>query len=138
MSTADRTLTDRDYRALARFRTGLRRFLAFSEAAAKAANITPAQHQLLLAIRGHDADTPPSVTDVSEALNRRRHSTVELIGRAEARGLLTQTQDPQDLRRRLLQLTPEGRRIIEDLSAIHRRELQSFRADLTQILDDLA
>ena len=137
MTHPDRPLTDRDYRTLARFRTGLRRFLAFSEAAAKAEGITPAQHQLLLAIRGTEADQAPSASDLAEALNRQLHSTSELIIRAETRGLVTQTTDEGDHRRRLVELTPEGVRIIERLSAIHRRELRSFRTDLTAILEDL-
>ena len=135
---ADRALTDRDYQALARFRSGLRRFLSFSERAARAEGITPAHHQLLLAVRGHPGSSPPSVTDLADALQRRRHSTVELIDRAEAHGLVTSHADGTDRRRRLVTLTPEGERIIERLSAIHRRELRRFRADLHGILDDLA
>lgn len=134
----ERPLTDRDFRALARFRTGLRRFLAFSEQAARAEGITPAHHQLLLAVRGHRGDGPPSISDIAEALQRRRHSIVELVGRAEAHGLITSEHDPADLRRRLIRITPEASAIIERLSASHRRELQSARADLNQILDDLA
>lgn len=134
----ERPLTDRDFQALARFRTGLRRFLAFSERAARDEGITPAHHQLLLAIRGHRGGGPPSISDLAEALQRRRHSIVELVDRAEAHGLVTSEHDPDDLRRRLITLTPEATTIIERLSASHRRELQSARADLNQILDDLA
>src|SRR4051794_2438462 len=47
------TLSDREYRALARFRYALRVFQRFSEQAARDAGVTPAQHQLLLAVRGH-------------------------------------------------------------------------------------
>jgi hypothetical protein len=46
-------LEQHDYERLLAFRTGLRRFLAWSGQQAEAAGITPAQHQLLLAIRGH-------------------------------------------------------------------------------------
>lgn len=42
-----------DYTRLLEFRTGLRQFLRWSDRAAKEAGITPAQHQLLLAVRGH-------------------------------------------------------------------------------------
>jgi hypothetical protein len=45
--------SDEDYRRLLELRTGLRRFLRWSEQHAQAAGLTPAQHQLLLAIRGH-------------------------------------------------------------------------------------
>ena len=74
--TADRprrpliSLLDDDYRALAAFRTELRRFLQFSEEAALAVGISPQQHQALLAIRGHPGPGPASVSDVGV---RRRH-----------------------------------------------------------------
>ena len=41
-----------DYAALARFRYELRKFQAFSKAAADQAGLTPQQHQALLTIRG--------------------------------------------------------------------------------------
>lgn len=48
-----RQLSTADYEQLLRFRTGLRRFLQWSEDETTAASLTPAQQQLLLAIRGH-------------------------------------------------------------------------------------
>lgn len=134
---ADRPLTDRDYQALARLRSGLRRFLEFSESAARSAGVTPAQHQLLLAVRGHPSTEPPSVTDIAEVLRRRRHSIVELIDRAREHDLVRSEADPTDARRRLITLTPRGLEAIEHLSAVHRRELSGFRNDLNAILDDL-
>ena len=53
---------------------------------ARAAGLTPAQHQLLLAVRGHDGD--PTIGDVAEHLMLRHHSAVELVDRAERAGLL--------------------------------------------------
>lgn len=138
MTADERPLTDRDFEALARLRSGLRRFVAFSEHAARAEGITPSHHQLLLAVRGHPGDGPPSISDLAEALQRRRHSVVELVDRAESHGLVTTSHDPHDLRRRLVELTPEADAIILRLATSHRRELASFRADLNQILDDLA
>ena len=49
---ADDVISDHDYEALAAFRYALRRFVAFSETEAKAAGLTPRQHQALLAIKG--------------------------------------------------------------------------------------
>ena len=135
---SDRPLTDRDYQALARFRSGLRRFLQFSEAAARTEGITPAQHQLLLAVRGHPGPEPPSVSELADALQRCRHSIVELIDRARDHGLLSSDTDPTDARRRLITPTPRGHEVIEHLSAVHRRELRDFRRDLNTILEDLA
>ncbi len=63
----DRTLADRDYQALARFRTRLRQFLHFSEQSARVEGLTSAQHQLLLAIRGHQpTEGPPSISEIAE------------------------------------------------------------------------
>lgn len=138
MTARDRPLTDRDYEALARFRAGLRRFMTFSERAARAEGITPAHHQLLLAIRGHPAAEPPTISDLAGVLQRRRHTIVELVDRAESHDLVATHHDPDDLRRRLVTLTPEAEAIIERLAASHRRELTSFRTDLIKIFDDLA
>jgi len=45
-------LADEEYTKLLAFRTGLRQFLRWSEDQAATVGLTPAQHQLLLAIRG--------------------------------------------------------------------------------------
>jgi hypothetical protein len=49
-----------DYRSLAAFRYEIRKFLAFSEGAAREAGIEPQQHQMLLAVRGLPDGTPRS------------------------------------------------------------------------------
>lgn len=132
-----RPLKDRDYQSLAAFRRELRRFLAFSEGEAKAAGLTPAHHQLLLAIRGHAGD-PPSVSDVADALQLKLHSATELVARAEAKGLVTREHtDPTDARRAVLGLTELGAEKLADLSAVHREEVRRFRAQLDDILATL-
>ncbi len=138
MKASDRELTDRDYQALARFRAGLRRFLAFSEAAARAEGITPAQHQLLLAVRGHPGEGDPSISDLADALQRERHSVVGLVDRAEQHGLVASVDDELDHRRRLVELTARGAQIIEHLSVRHRAELRGFEEDLARVLTDLS
>jgi len=130
-------LTDRDYQALAGFRRALRQFLRFSEQAARHAGVTPAQHQLLLAVRGHPGEGPPSTSEVADALQLRLHSAVELVGRADANGLLERHTDPDDHRRTLLTLTAEGQRCLAGLSAEHRRELARFRVEMQAVLDAL-
>jgi DNA-binding MarR family transcriptional regulator len=121
-------LSDADYRALAAFRTELRRFLAFSEAAARSAGLPAQQHQALLAIRGHPGPEPASVTDVAEALLLRRHSATELLARVEAAGLIARSTDPGDRRRTLVALTPEGEEVLAGLSTQHAVELRALRA----------
>ncbi|MBI2710654.1 MAG: MarR family transcriptional regulator [Actinobacteria bacterium] len=133
-ASAGRPLSDADYQALARFRYALRRFLRFSEDAARKSGMTPAQHQLLLAVRGFEGDGPPSVSDVAEALQLRPHSALELVVRAETHGLLRRGADPRDHRRTLLRLTGEGERHLAALTAQHRAELRRFRAEMAELL----
>lgn len=130
-------LTESDYRALAQFRHALRRFLRFSEEAARREGVTPSQHQLLLAIRGFAGTVPPSIADLAEQLQLRHHSTVELVDRAESSGLVRRRTDRADLRRQLLSLTAKGARILDRLSQEHRDELQRFRSEAGRLLAEL-
>src|SRR5437763_248936 len=65
------SLNDADYEALARFRYALRVFLHFSEQAARAEGLTPMQHQLLLAVRGHPGEESPMIAELAESLQLR-------------------------------------------------------------------
>lgn len=122
-------VTDAEYRALAQFRRALRSFLHFSEEAARAAGLTPSQHQLLLAVRGADPGQPPTIGEVADWLKLRHHSTVELIDRAESAGLLHRIPDPDDHRRQRLALTKLGKTRLDALSTLHREELRRFREE---------
>jgi DNA-binding MarR family transcriptional regulator len=132
-----RPLSLDDYRALARFRRALRTFQRFSETAARRTGLTPAQHQLLLAIRGHDGDGPPTIADVAGSLQLKHHSTVELIDRASSNGLVARRTDSADARRVRLALTAHGEAKLAELSVQHREELQRFRAEMIDILHEL-
>jgi DNA-binding MarR family transcriptional regulator len=74
-------LNQAQYERLLRFRTGLRRFLRWSAEQAALAGLTPAQHQLLLAVRGHPEPQGPTIRDVAGYLLLRHHSAVELVDR---------------------------------------------------------
>jgi DNA-binding MarR family transcriptional regulator len=116
-------LSKAQYMRLLTFRTGLRRFLHWSEQEAKAAGLTAAQHQLLLAIRGHDDARGPTVGDVADSLLLRHHSAVGLVDRAEKSGLVTRHVDTTDQRVVRLHLTSLGARRLRQLSEIHLEEL---------------
>ena len=116
-------VTDEDYQRLLRFRTGLRRFERFSEQQAEAVGLTAAQHQLMLAVRGHDDPRGPTVADVAEYLLLRHHSAVELIDRAATAGLVRRTPDAGDGRRVRLKLTPRGTAVLRKLTRAHLDEL---------------
>jgi DNA-binding MarR family transcriptional regulator len=129
-------LTDAEYHVLARFRRALRVFLHFSEAAARDAELTPTQHQLMLAIRGFD-EGAPTVSDVADWLQLRHHSAVELVDRAVDAGLIQRHTDRSDRRRQRLTLTTRGARALAQLSAAHREELRRFREEMADLLHEL-
>ena len=130
-------LSDGDYRALAEFRHALRRFLSFSERAAREHGLTPAQHQLMLAIRGFAGPGRPSTSDLADLLELRLHSVGELVDRAVANGLVIRRTDPDDARRSLVAVTDTGLHELDSLSMIHRSELRTFRHELVSILGAL-
>jgi DNA-binding MarR family transcriptional regulator len=123
-------LDQRDYERLLAFRTGLRRFLSWSAQQAEAAGITPAQHQLLLAVRGHPDPRGPTVGEVAGYLLVRHHSAVELIDRAVAAGLVARRADSEDARAVRVVLTPRGRERLERLTASHLEELERLTSEL--------
>jgi DNA-binding MarR family transcriptional regulator len=127
-------LTARDYRALAGFRHALRQFLAFSEAAAGKAGLTPAQHQALLAIKGLPDAGQVSVGELARWLGVRHHSCVGLVERLVALGLIAKHADPADRRRVFLKLTAKAERKLAALSAVHRDELRRRAGTLAALL----
>lgn len=128
-------LSDAEYRALANFRHALRVFLRFSEDAARAAGLTPAQHQLLLAIRGAGHD--PDITELAELLQLKHHSVVEAIARAADADLVSAEVDPDDGRRQRISLRPRGAALLRELSVVHRDELRRFRVEMGDVLREL-
>ena len=129
--------TDADYRHLLELRTGLRRFLRWSENQAQAAGVTPAQHQLLLAIRGHSDERGPTVGDVAGYLLLRHHSAVGLVDRAEAAGLIARNQDADNASAVRLRLTERGSRQLEALSELHLEELAHLAPTMHALWDAL-
>jgi len=116
-------LVDADYRRLLDVRDGLRRFLHWSEQQAVAAGLTAAQHQLLLAIRGHPGPHAPTIGDVAGHLLLRHHSAVGLVDRTVAAGLVERVPDRLDHRVVRLRLTPVGSRRLASLAALHLEEI---------------
>jgi DNA-binding MarR family transcriptional regulator len=119
-------LDDADYRRLLQFRVDLRRFLHWSEEQAEKAGLTPAQHQLLLAIRGHGGAgvEGPTIGDVAGYLLLRHHSAVGLVDRAVKAGLVERREDPVDRRVVRLSLSALGSRTLEQLSELHLEEMK--------------
>ena len=130
-------LSDRDYRSLLRLRTRLRGFLHWSEEQAKAAGLTAGQHQLLLAVRGHDDPRGPTIGEVADYLFIRHHSAVGLVDRADAAGLIRRAEDPDDRRAVRLSLTAAGAAALARLSALHIEELGRLADHLQPLLSGL-
>ena len=126
-----------DYQALAEFRYQIRRFLHFSEQAAREAGLEPQQHQLLLALKGLPEGRKATISELAERLQIQHHSTVELIDRMVERDLVQRSRDDEDQRRVFIKLTPQGEGVLRKLSLLHRTELQTTGPALVQALNRL-
>jgi DNA-binding MarR family transcriptional regulator len=126
-STAARLLASRDQvRALAEFRYELRKFLRFSEQAARSCGVTPQQHQLMLGVAGFGEGDSATVSQLAEFLQEKHHSVVGLIERAVQKGLVTRRQDSIDRRVVQVSLTPRGEAILTELSRMHQDQAQAI------------
>lgn len=132
-----RRLTTSDYQALGAFRLALRRFLAFSEAGARALGLTPQQHQALLAVRAHAGPTAMSVGELAECLLIKNHSALGLVDRLVERGLLERAPAAHDRRRVALSLTPAGAKALETISRNNLGKLKSTVPVFTELLHAL-
>ena len=113
-----------DYASLAELRYQIRRFLHFSEQAARKAGLEPRQHQLMLALKGLPTGVRPRIGELAERLQVRHHSAVELVNRLSAGGYVRRHRGGEDGREVLLSLTPKGEKVLRDLSLHHRAELR--------------
>lgn len=121
-----RRVAEPDYRALSEIRYRIRRFLNFSEASARGVGLEPQQHQLLLAVRGLPEGEAPTVKRIAERLQLQHHSVVELVRRCTENGLVTKRPSDHDRRAVLVEITPRGEELLEQLAVAHRTELRSM------------
>lgn len=125
------------YRDLADFRFHLRRFLVFSDEAARAAGVEPQQHQFLLALKGLPAGLVPSIRTLASRLVLRHHTVVELVDRLEARRLVRRERSAEDRREARLRITRQGDALLRRLSSVHRAELRIVGPQLHRSLGAL-
>jgi DNA-binding MarR family transcriptional regulator len=130
-------VTAKDYETLAAFRHALRRFLVFSEDAARASGLTAQHHQAILAIKGYTGRDPITVGDLADRLLVRHNTAVELVDRLVRAKLVVRLEAADDRRRVVLSLTQKAEAILAELSAIHLEELRRSRALLVQLLERL-
>lgn len=133
------TIPSSDYQSLAELRYQIRRFLRFSEEAARRAGIEARQHQLLLAVKGLPAHEHPRIGVLAERLQIQPHSAVELANRLAKAGYVRRQRDQEDRREVLLSLTAKGEKVLQELSLDHRVELRNagpaLMAALQRVLD---
>jgi DNA-binding MarR family transcriptional regulator len=117
-------------RDLALFRYRLRKFLRFSESAARNEGVTPLQHQLLLGVAGFNGKGHATISELAEFLQERHNSVVELVARAVERGLVRKDHNVSDRRFVYVSLTPRGKVMLMNLSKLHRAEIERLRTGL--------
>jgi DNA-binding MarR family transcriptional regulator len=120
----------RTLRRLARFRYALRRFLRFSERAARACGLTPQQHQLLLGVAGFTGRGWATISELAEFLQERHNAVVGLVQRAEGKGLVHKASGERDQRVVRVSLLPAGEQLLLKLSKLHQREVRKFQRGL--------
>jgi len=125
------------YRDLAELRRQIRRFIHFSETAARESQIEPQQHQLLLAVQGLPEDVKPTIRELASRLYIQHHSAVELINRLEALGFVERAAGPDDRREVWILLTRAGRLKLHQLALAHRNELETSGPELARALSSV-
>lgn len=125
-------LPDDVYARLLMLRTNLRRFDRWSAEQAQSAGLTPMQHQLLLAIRGHADRRGPTIGEIADYLLLKHHSAGELVHRADVAGLVRRVRDSEDRRVVRIQLTDAGTARLESLTAMHIEELQRLSLQMPE------
>jgi len=120
-------------RNLAWFRYNLRKFLRFSEKAARQCGVTLQQHQLMLGVAGYTGRGTATVSELAEFLQERHNSVVGLVERAAQRGLVQKEHDTSDRRFVLVSLTQQGEQILARLTELHKEEVQSAQQALLKV-----
>lgn len=132
---SSKSVTDEEYAVLAEFRYSLRKFLHFSSKEAEKVHLTPKQHQCLLALRGFSTEERRvNVGDLAEWLQIKHHSAVGLINRMEEQGLIIRDQSKSDKRKVFIELSPKGRDLLEELTAVHKEEIKRIGPQLKELL----
>ena len=130
--------TYEDYHSLAELRYQIRRFLHFSEEAAKAEGLEPQQHQMLLAIRAlEEPSAAPTIGQLAQHLFVRHHSAVGMIDRLAEHRLVERLKSDDDRRQVRVRLTASGCQRLHHLSRIHREELRHSGPALVETLRHL-
>jgi DNA-binding MarR family transcriptional regulator len=134
---AKNVVSQEEYETLATFRYQLRRFLRFSEAAARRVGLTPQQHQALLAIKGFPERDYVTIGELAERLQIKHHSAVGLVDRLVAQELVTREAATEDRRQVYITLTARGTELLSELTVAHKEELRRMGVTLQKLLEQI-
>lgn len=130
-------LTPAHYRGLAEFRYQIRRFVSFSERAARAAGLEPAQHQLMLAIGGLPPSKKANLATLAERMCIDPPACQALVDFLIQRGLCRWTANPADRRENLAALTEAGQTLLRHLTSQHRNQMLAVGPTFVQALGSI-
>jgi DNA-binding MarR family transcriptional regulator len=131
-------ISTEDYARLAAFRLALRAFLHFSDEAAAEVGLTGQHYQALLVLRARPAEDAPTIADLAQQLFLKHNSTVALVDRLEAEGLVARAPSSTDRRKVELRITAHGTRVIGKLAERHRAKLRLIGPGLEQFFRELS
>ena len=134
-------LTKDQFEALSEFRYQLKRFLHFSESAAKKIGLTPLQYLALLHIQGYPGRNWATVGELAERLQMNHNATVALLTRCEELHLVERRKNEIDRRKVEIHLTAKGGVYLQQLAQEHKTELQSLHktfkvAQITEVNEE--
>jgi len=121
------------FQELAFFRHRLRKFLRFSERAARECGITPQQHQLMLGVAGFTGTGTATISEIADFLQEKHNSVVGLVDRAVQSGLVERAEDSADRRVVVVSLTQRGEEILSRLALLHRAEVRRLRQEFLHV-----
>ena len=98
-------------------------------AAYEAEDVHPYHYAILLALDEGGHETQGAIADV---LGYDRGQLVGMLDEIEQRGLIERRRDPNDRRRHLVQMTPEGKRKLRKLRALARGLENDFLEPLSE------
>jgi DNA-binding MarR family transcriptional regulator len=127
-----------DYEALAELRYLGRKFLRFSKDFLRAkVGLNPEQYEALLAMKASSSAKGLTISQLSERLQVRHHSAVNIVDRLVESKLITREPGETDRRQRHVHLTAKGEKLIEELASVHHTELRNRSEEMIRALERL-